>query len=258
MKILIIFILFHIGCLGFIKAQVPLSNFYAYGPNAGDRELPSIDDTSESIPLIFSFPFFGSSYEELHISTNGLITFGSGSSQYTPTPFPILDNRCIASYWTDSDPSLGGHIYYRETSDLDELISIQNEIRSKFVQHRTYRSNWALIVTFFRVPAFGCSWGSINGNCPTNCNNTITHQTILTTNGVKSFAIFNFNELRYTAGSANCQGHAQVGFNAGDGERFALVQMSNSPEIAQVAIQESNVGIAGKWIFSTGESDLGT
>jgi hypothetical protein len=57
-------------------------------------------------------------------------------------------------------------------------------------------------------------------------------------------------------GTAACAAHAQVGFNAGDGKRFFLVDGSNTPNINQTALQQSNVGKAGKWMFDTASDDI--
>ena len=51
-------------------------------------------------------------------------------------------------------------------------------------------------------------------------------------------------------------GHAQIGFNAGDGLRYYLVPNSNSASINSTALSTSNVGIPGKWMFSTDSSDI--
>ena len=39
--------------------------------------------------------------------TNGIISFGSGISSYTPTPFPIASNPVVAPFWGDVDTRSG-------------------------------------------------------------------------------------------------------------------------------------------------------
>jgi hypothetical protein len=47
-----------------------LSQFYPFGPAAGDSNLPANDDGSTSqIPLAVPFPFFGSSYNSIYVRT---------------------------------------------------------------------------------------------------------------------------------------------------------------------------------------------
>ena len=47
----------------------PLEEFYPFGLTAGDSNLPANDDNStSSIPVSVSFPFFGSSYNSVFVS----------------------------------------------------------------------------------------------------------------------------------------------------------------------------------------------
>jgi len=57
----------------------------------------------------------GTSYTSLFISSNGLITFQSGVTSYTPTSLTALGQPSLAPFWTDADISKGGDIYW----DLD-------------------------------------------------------------------------------------------------------------------------------------------
>ena len=83
-----------------------------------------------------------------------------------------------------------------------------------------------------------------------------TFQCILATNGLNSFAIFLYADglIQWTTGDASGGAGgfggtpAQVGFNAGDGVRFAIVPESRSSEIVNIDTT-SNVGVPGAWIF---------
>jgi len=61
-------------------------------------------------------------------------------------------------------------------------------------------------------------------------------------------------EIQWTTGDASTGSGglggtpAHVGFNAGDGVRFALLPESNTPEIINIDTT-SNVGVPGVWIF---------
>ena len=75
--------------------------------------------------------------------------------------------------------------------------------------------------------------------------------------------IFNYadGEIKWTTGddSGGLNGvggtEAQVGFNAGDGIRFASVPGSQTPDIINIDTT-SNVGIAGVWIFRVDEFEI--
>ena len=85
----------------------------------------------------------------------------------------------------------------------------------------------------------------------------------MATNGVNSFVIFLYadGEIQWTTGDASGGTGglggtpAQVGFNAGDGIRFASVPGSQTAEIINITTT-SNVGILGVWIFRVDEEDI--
>ncbi|MEZ4387892.1 MAG: S8 family serine peptidase [Candidatus Krumholzibacteriia bacterium] len=73
------------------------------------------DDTSYGpFSLGFAFPYYGATYSQVRICTNGFITFDSSSSApYTNGPLPNTDapNLMVAPFWDDLNPSSGGNIY---------------------------------------------------------------------------------------------------------------------------------------------------
>jgi gliding motility-associated-like protein len=62
----------------------------------------------------FTFRFYGNDYTQFHVTSNGLVMFGSGSGDYTEDPIPSTGspNNFIAAFWDDIviDPS--GKILY--------------------------------------------------------------------------------------------------------------------------------------------------
>ena len=83
------------------------------------------------------------------------------------------------------------------------------------------------------------------------------------TNGRRSFAIFNYadGEIQWTTGDASGGSGgfggtpAQVGFNAGDGLRFANVPDSQTVEIVNIT-STSNVDRPGVWMFRVDEEQI--
>ena len=84
-----------------------------------DSMVTGDDSNSIAISLGFTFPFYGGSYTELYFSTNGLITLGSGSSDWFNDNIPSTNtpNLLIAPYWDDLCVDYGGYntgtIYYQ-------------------------------------------------------------------------------------------------------------------------------------------------
>ena len=76
-------------------------------PGLGD------DDFQGPFPIGFDFNFYGSVWSEYFISSNGFLSFGSGSnilSNQCPLPNVTSPNNIIALMWDDLDPG--------DTSDL--------------------------------------------------------------------------------------------------------------------------------------------
>jgi hypothetical protein len=66
-------------------------------------------------PIGFNFTFFGNSYSEFHVNTNGMITFGAGSFSSTPAAIPTAatPNNFIAAFWDNLIVDAFGNILYR-------------------------------------------------------------------------------------------------------------------------------------------------
>ena len=92
---------------------------------------------------------------------------------------------------------------------------------------------------------------------------TNTFQCILVTNGRRSFALFLYadGEIQWTTGDASGGSGgfggtpAQVGFNAGDGKRFANVTGSQTSAIINID-STTNVDRPGVWIFRIDEEEI--
>lgn len=63
----------------------------------------------------FNFQFFGNTYSQFYVSSNGLVTFGAGSSASVETtlPDPTLPNNLIAAFWDDLVVDAMGNILYK-------------------------------------------------------------------------------------------------------------------------------------------------
>lgn len=76
------------------------------------------------ISIGFEFPFYDSSYTELYICSNGLITFDLGATARFNTGLPNADtpNGLIAMWWDDLDPNKGGNVYYYHDGSNNRFI----------------------------------------------------------------------------------------------------------------------------------------
>ncbi|CAC5386536.1 Sushi, nidogen and EGF-like domain-containing protein 1,Alpha-tectorin [Mytilus coruscus] len=231
---------------------VQLNDFYPYGQSHGDHIVPTNDDGSSiRVPISTSFPYFNQVFRSLYVNTNGAISFDETLSTYTPSAFPLNGNKkIVAPYWCDIDTTKGGDVWYYETNNQDLLFKATDDIRQIFPEQKNFHAAWVFVATWDHVAFYGAS--------STGQRKRNTFQCILITNGRHSFAIFLYNKIEWTTGTAS-DGNAntglggtpaQVGFDAGDGHNYMAIRESRTPAVKQVA-SLSNVNIAGKFVYRT-------
>ena len=74
------------------------------------------DSSSAAQNLGFTFPFYGNNYTQAYASSNGFISFGSGSSFFAnqcPLPSSASPNDLIALIWDDLVPSGSNNVYFQ-------------------------------------------------------------------------------------------------------------------------------------------------
>ncbi|CAJ0955151.1 unnamed protein product [Ranitomeya imitator] len=181
------------------------------------------------------------------VNNNGVISFNVLVSQFTPEPFPLADGRAfIAPFWADVHNGIRGEIYYRETTDPTILKMASKEIRKHFRNLTHFSATWVFLVTWDEVTFYG-------GSSTTPVN---TFQALLISDGTSSFAMFNYEEITWTTGTASGGDPltglggvmAQAGFNGGNSTNFFSVPGSRSPEVVNIE-ESTNVNIPGRWLF---------
>ena len=74
------------------------------------------DDDQQQVAIGFSFPFGGTSYNQVRIISNGLLHFGADQAIhqiYNNRALPIGSaDRMILPYFDDLDPAIGGSVSY--------------------------------------------------------------------------------------------------------------------------------------------------
>jgi hypothetical protein len=102
--------------------------------SAGTAVTLGDDAVSGNLPIGFSFPFFGNTYSEFYISSNGFITFNgaSGSGCCSGGTLPASDaiNNSISWAWNDLNPVSGGTISYETigaTPNRRLLVTFTNQ-----------------------------------------------------------------------------------------------------------------------------------
>ncbi len=99
-----------------IDSDEPNGPVFSWIDITGPGTPVNLYDDSYAGPFSIGFPFefYGTSYNELYIGSNGILTFGSGSSSLGNTGLPDTStpNNLIAVWWDDMNPDTGGSVYY--------------------------------------------------------------------------------------------------------------------------------------------------
>lgn len=76
------------------------------------------DDYAGPLPIGFTFSYYGKSYTQFYIDSNGFLSFADNGRSFVNyskygLPSPARPNNVIAPFWEDFDPSQGGTIRYQ-------------------------------------------------------------------------------------------------------------------------------------------------
>lgn len=117
--------------------------------------------------------FFGATYNGLFVGSNGYVTFGVGSGNYTTAPLNTQTvARMIAGYYTDLDSrdDAASNVYVNTTNN-GEIIATW-EMLGHYSRNYGVRSTFQLVIRSdqFAVPGgqgqIGFFYGNINDNMP--------------------------------------------------------------------------------------------
>ena len=91
---------------------------YVAQTNTGTQLFMSDDSQQGPFQIGFNFCFFGTTYTQFYIGSNGWISFTGGqpvtfTSQTIPTANALVPKNCIMGPWQDWHPGLGGQIRYQ-------------------------------------------------------------------------------------------------------------------------------------------------
>ena len=85
------------------------------------------DDSTQQLPIGFSFDYYGMAYTNFWVSSNGFLSdadYGSGCCSGQPLPDPTTPNGVIAGWWDDLNPSSGGAVYYETLGTTPNQVFI--------------------------------------------------------------------------------------------------------------------------------------
>ena len=160
-----------------------------YAPDAYAGTTVSLwdDGLSGSLPIGFDFCFYGNTYSNFNVCSNGWLGFSGGPTTWNPAAIPsgagTVPKNCIMGPWQDLNPGLGGTIRY-------QTLGVAPFRR--------------LVVTWDAVPYFSCT------------GNTGTQQIILyeTTNEVENHIDQKYECMGWAGGRAVQGIHNSTGTEA--------------------------------------------
>ena len=195
---------------------------------------PTTGSPPVPINIELAFPtglsFFGGSYRQMYVNTNGNISFRAALPAFTPLPFPVAAQPMIAPWWADADTRGGGQPMRNNICfhvEPRRVVVTWNNI-GYFSSHDDRPNDFQLVLT----EADGCV---VAGDFDVE---------------------FRYNRCQWTTGDASGGSGglggtpAQVGFDAGNRRDYLALPMSRTMGILDVC-RTSNVpgGAPGLWRF---------
>ncbi|XP_063074523.1 uncharacterized protein LOC134465047 [Engraulis encrasicolus] len=212
--------------------------FYPFGSAVGDTFNSREDDSSSpNITLAASFPFFGRTYQQIHVNHNGHLTFNQPDTTFSPPEFPSTSKDIIAVFWTDIDNRERGNISYQQYTTGDVLHTATRDINSYF-PHLTFTASWVFVATWDRVAYFS------------RTQTEATFQVVLISDSSLSFVLMNYGDI---ASPPSTIDHPQIGYDTIASTHYGSLRSCYvNGTIDSVNLNSSsNVGVAGRWAFVT-------
>jgi Ca2+-binding RTX toxin-like protein len=186
------------------------------------------EDLAVDISAVFEdgLNYFGTTYSEFYVNTNGSISFGAGIADYTPTTISGGGTPIIAPLWADAD-----------TRNADGSAPIYLDVDAA-----------ADVITI--------TWAGV-GYFDQNTDKLNRYQLQLFDRGNGDFDIvFRYEDIQWTTGDASggtggLGGQvAHAGFSAGDGSNFfELPQSGDEAAVLDLENADGNTGTTGLWVF---------
>ncbi len=120
------------------------------------------DDGSVLVSFGFNFPFYGQTYSDVYVNANGNMTFGQANSSFlVDESFFLGGPPCVAPFFTDLNPELGGTIDVDTTAIPGQALAV----RFNGVADNSGSGPTTFTVTFYVGGHIAFDFGSVG---PTN------------------------------------------------------------------------------------------
>jgi VCBS repeat-containing protein len=234
----------------YLTAGHDLINGLGGSSGFGENDLARGDDNSSGaidITSVFGaagLNFFGHGYTSLYINNNGNITFGSPTSQFTPSVITGgTNNPIIAPFWADVDTrggsatatpggnSTGANLVHYDLDTTNGVMTVTWDDVGYYSQHES-------LLDAFQVQLINVGNGDFD-------------------------VVFRYEDINWTTGDASGGSGglggqpARAGYSAGDGVHyFELSQSGNQAQMLALESTTGNTGIAGVDVFEVRNGDV--
>lgn len=117
-------------------------------PGAGNIIVPAGDDlASAAIPLGFDFEFFGKTYNQIYVSTNGLVSLANPVTTFSASGFP-QGEPVLAPFWADVDTRATGQIRLQRSTSArgNPVVQIDWINVGYYNQHSDKKNTFSLYI----------------------------------------------------------------------------------------------------------------
>jgi cysteine-rich repeat protein len=119
-----------LGCYAYADTLLPPDGtapdffFTSFVPITGTQVVLGNDEVSGPIPIGFDFSYYGTTYDQVFIASNGFLSFlpgqDAGCCAGPPIPSTSGPNGVVAALWMDLNPMAAGGIFYETLRDPPE------------------------------------------------------------------------------------------------------------------------------------------
>ena len=147
-----------------------------FDPNQGTPQGWHGDDSTWSLSLGFSFPYYNSTYDSVHVCSNGFIGTTYSETDYTSTINKLESRGMIAVFWADLMTNVGGSDkdIYVNSSYVDNVLGLGQGVLIRWNTVFYYNNgNQNFDAVLYENGLIRMDYGYINGR------NTNSHEPVI-------------------------------------------------------------------------------
>ena len=220
-------------------------DYFSYGLN--HSSLTRINSTGYEdyiygpfhVPI--KFTAHNQSFTSFNIFVDGYVTFTNSHGYLSVCPF-----------YSDIDTSRKGAIYHGEFRDENMLKSIGDDVRN-LCKYDSFVPIWAYVVTWFECrPSYIRDHDVYFG---ANSDYSNTFQLIMTSNGLQSFAFFNFVRLDWPNDVIESSFSSSYYYSFFESFHYSNGESIFEDQSLRNLTEKSNMGRPGRWFISFNNTD---